>query len=165
MSETSEIFVIFENGSDYEATPEAIGYAETEEQADKICYTLSYYYQQLLAFQAMLDFTLKKIRDEEMEFEKIMDWPRWPAGISESMITKEMRDERAEIQAKNEEIRNRKSEFAELKMNKIKKGVAEELLKLDDSEQSKYIKAGITPFGGINQYLYPYTNQKLKKLI
>ena len=159
-----KVFAIFENGSDYESFPEVIGFSETKEGADKICHTLSFYYQQLLAFKEELVEITKPIYDEELECEKGLDWPRWSPGTSESNITKEMREERKEIKSKNVEIEERNRARVVAKNDKIKKAVAEKINELDDSDMSKYIKQNLSDTGGIISYLYPYTNEEINRL-
>jgi len=161
-----KVFIIIENPSDYDSIPEVIGFATTKEEADKICHTLSYFYQELEKFYKGMNEKLQPLRDSALDLEDLIEIPKWASGLAATSITDDMRAFRDGLIAKNNLIKERNGEKFKARTEEIVKAVAEIVGGLDDSEElNKYIRSRINDYGNMEGgFLYPYTNEEIKKL-
>lgn len=106
------IFLVYSNTSQYESTNELIGYTPIEKMAKfsvaslKESYLKAQNFHKTVINPAVDEF---KRNTPSPKHPKHIEYPRWPAGMRESDITQEMRDERQiiiEQNSKNTEAYN-----------------------------------------------------------
>lgn len=133
-----KVFLIYKNYSDYESCPEVIGFKHTSLEAEDIVSKLKAEYKKAYDFMWEVIYPAQKAYDaaHETPHQVLEDIPRWPAGIAEKDITVEMRSERNEIKAKNEE--KRKFNMAAMEEHQKVKLVA--LMPLFDSLEKEFVE-------------------------
>lgn len=106
-----QIFLILSNQSDYESHPIVVGFVSTQDEAFLVTETLKAQYRFAREF---MDINITKAKaqfriDNPDTYLttlysnlKLEDIPKWPSGISEKLITPEMRQERTDIKKRNE---------------------------------------------------------------
>jgi hypothetical protein len=103
------IFIIRSITSDYEGSNGTVGWVETKEQAiekakhmNEVHELAEKYKNQVWDYRNRIYDTIPK-----EELEQVPSYPKWPAGLAEKLITKEMRDERETIKQLQVEIGER----------------------------------------------------------
>jgi hypothetical protein len=163
-------FLIIKDYNDFENTHYPIGYVDTKEDAISMCERLNSYHEIAKKVLNEMSNYVKPIRNEDLGLEKVSDWPRWKAGISEKDITKEMRDERNSIKRNNEEIEKRNSikiADREDRINKAKKYFIDNLKYSE--EIISFIKKNFNGLGYYHSdYCYSevvYIYEEIEKLV
>src|ERR1700747_2579835 len=106
-----DIFLIYDNPTDYDSDRTVIGFKTIESDADRIVENLSNEYKEMYGlYKQILDAMQKyRLANPLPEQEKPLERIKWPAGIAQKDITHAMRDERKHIEDKNEMIYHRNS--------------------------------------------------------
>ncbi len=172
MDLTTQIFLIFDNPTDWESYPQVIGYTKTEEDAKSYLANETKNYIEATELIAKLeDKRVAFIKTLPIvNFEERLVRPRWQAGISEKNITLEMRKERNDIYVENLLIDDRNR----IKMMERTNLVYDHLIKYYEflsisDDVRKYIT--LSPSYGsisINQYLKvskPFYYQPTEQII
>ena len=121
------IFIIRAISSDYDVHDWPVGWVETEDEAientkhmNEVCELAEKYKSLIREYHlSIIDTTPKE------EMEKVPEYPRWPAGIPQKLITKEMRDERERIKKEAMEIQKRNDEKSKKFYDLINKSIRE----------------------------------------
>ena len=161
-----KVYLIFKNYSDYDYTPGIIGFKTSKEEAENYVNKLNIEYK-------LLEDKYCDLRKREKEIAKnfvdpihptLKDWPRWASNIK---ITDEMRKERADIQAFNDELR---SEYNKI-VNENRKNRLSELKKTITPEENEIINKCIdfneTGFWFKHEFLHshqPYYYESCKQI-
>jgi len=125
------------NLSDFESSPEVLGFCKTEQEAkDKVNALVSEY--------RLVENFYKEINNKRDEFRKenasptppkLEDYPRW-FGIDQKNITQEMRDERKRIQDRNQ----MKQDAFSLKFKAYKEKEVEYVMPLFDGRDKDWLE-------------------------
>lgn len=103
------IYLIRAISGDYDIDNWIVGWVETPEKAVETCKHMNEIHELAVKYKTLIrDFhssVVKTTPQEEME--TIPQYPRWPAGIPQNLITKEMRDERERIKKEASEVQER----------------------------------------------------------
>lgn len=114
-----EIYLIQTNPSGYEEHSEILGFKTTEEEAKLAVAELIDSYCKAKKFQTEVLGPAKSEfnRTNPISYVPLCAIPKWPAGISHTVITPEMRQEREDIKNKNQNIieQNSRTEVERLK--------------------------------------------------
>ena len=108
MKETK--FAILRNPTDYDDYPSAIGYVDTQEEAEALCEKLTNFYKELEDYTNGLNEKVKQITDKDMGLEVKILVPKWASGLAATAITPEKRAERDQILEENKKIEERNQE-------------------------------------------------------
>lgn len=135
-----KVYIIYKNYSDYDYPATVIGFKESEEEAKKYVNDLSNEYK--IVSEKFDELWERRRRISEKFADPInkpvlKEWPRWASNIK---ITDEMRKERADIQAHNDELR---SEYNKI-VNENRRNIIEELKKTITPEESELVNKCIT---------------------
>lgn len=160
------IYLIYDNPSDYESWPSVIGFTLTEEAAKEKVEELTKEYIEANEWIEKMHAKRKEFRDSipELEYEKDLKIPRWPAGMKQEDITVEMRKERENIQGKNEMINSRNSKRYNERHKAENEYVTELWNSIPKNLESYFDKDTMR---GIHYTLYddsPFYSEILKKL-
>jgi len=103
-----EVFLIMNNPCDYESSPRAIGFKESEEEANSVVQYLTERYHRLRNMSKEFD-DMFALYNKENPFDVGILPERktrkpWPSGLGKNQITEEMRKEKEEIQEFNASI-------------------------------------------------------------
>lgn len=103
----SEVYVILENHSDWDASPGMVGYVRDEVRAKSTVDKLKQEHLNIRAFSQKLRELEEKWENENPrpEPQPLRRWPRWPAGAGTKDITDAMREERENIKRENTAIK------------------------------------------------------------
>ena len=103
-----EVFLIMNNPCDYESQPSAIGFKETEEEAQVAVQALTERHNRLCEMREEFDnifvlYNKENPFDAGILSEKKIRTP-WPPGLGKNQITQEMREEKEKIKEFNKAI-------------------------------------------------------------
>lgn len=103
------IFVIRAISSDYDISPWPVGWVETKEEAIEKAKHMNEVHELTVKYRDKIWDYRNSLYDTlpKEELEHIPSYPKWPAGIAQKDITKEMRDERDSIKKLQDEIGER----------------------------------------------------------
>lgn len=102
-----KVFLIQSNPSDWESSPVVIGFTTSEEEAKKVVEKRKEEYHKARSLNDKIHEAYRNFEKENaspLMRENLVEIPKWPAGLGKDQITEEMRKERAELMAKNQEI-------------------------------------------------------------
>lgn len=103
------IYIIRAISGQYDVDNWPVGWVETKEKTIEICKHMNEIHELAVKYKTLIMNYHLSIIDTtpKEEMEKVPQYPRWPAGIPQNLITQEMRDERERIKKEATEIQER----------------------------------------------------------